>query len=397
MNIKMKKKLLIVNQHFATGGIKKSLDNLLSILLEQYEVRVLFISGSTKQFENKYPNVLISSPFILTSVLSSLKDLKEMDWFIVRLFLKIIGLLIGKCIGMEKTINSIIKISRKLGDYDCAISYSHDNWFENGNFFGGSNEFVLKKVNAKKKIAWIHGELDTIGLNKERLFKTYKSFNEVITVSKACKNQFESLSNGIIKCQCIYNLLNIEDIKNKLQNIRYSESNSIFRIVTVARLSKIAKRVDKINEIAKLLRDKGYNFKWIVVGGGSEYESCINICKEYGLESMVYYVGNQENPYTYIKESDLFVLVSDTEAMPVVIQEALIIGTPVVTTNFSAAYESVIDGKNGFIVKKDIQSIYEKVVYCMEHKEQLKEFRKYMQKNQINNEKTIIEIKNIIG
>ena len=59
----------------------------------------------------------------------------------------------------------------------------------------------------------------------------------------------------------------------------------------------------------------------------------MKICNEYGLQELVDYVGNQDNPYVYMKQSDLFVLVSDTEAMSIVINEALVVGTPVVTTD----------------------------------------------------------------
>ena len=85
-----KKKILVINQHFSTGGIKKSLENLLPVLLEKYEVKVIFISGNTQEFDEKYPGIRIDSPFLLSSALSSLKEIRMMKLSMVRTLIKVI-------------------------------------------------------------------------------------------------------------------------------------------------------------------------------------------------------------------------------------------------------------------------------------------------------------------
>lgn len=391
-----KKKILIINQHFSTGGIKKSLENLLPVLLNKYEVKVVFISGNTQEFDEKYPGIRINSPFVLSSALSSLKEIRKMNYSLVRTFIKIAFVVVTKFIKTESLVTFAVNMSAQLGEYDCVISYAHDNWAENGGFYGGGNCLAIKKTKSYNKISWVHGEPKTIGLTKERLARSYKDFNHVVVVSDAVKEQFEKLSEGKIKCERVYNLLGIEDILNKCKDIVYEEEN-IFKIVTVGRLSKVAKRIDKVNEIAKMLKEYGYRFKWTVVGGGSEYESCVRICKEYGLENMVEYVGNQDNPYIYMKKNDLFVLVSDTEAMSLVINEALIVGTPVVTTDFPAAYESIIDGVTGFITHKDVSALYQKIAYCIDNRDVLRKLRNNIKKRPYSNEASIKLLERLIG
>lgn len=398
MNAQTKKKtVLIINQHFSTGGIKKSLDNLLPELIAKYDIKVVFISGSTDEFDVKYPGIRLKSPFMLSSVLSSLKDIRTMNLSVIRIFFKIIFFVVAKIIGGEKLIYRLGDISGHLGKYDCVISYSHDNWFENGSYFGGGNYLAIKKTKSDNKISWVHGEPKTIGLNKERLIRTYKDFDHIVAVSDAVKDQFEKISDGKITCQRIYNIININEIIGKCKDMTYEENKDCFRIVTVGRLSKVAKRIDKVNEIAKKLKEHGYKFKWIVVGGGSEYDSCVRICREYGLEHMVQYVGSQNNPYTFMKKSDLFVLVSDTEAMSLVINESLIVGTPVVTTDFPAARESVVDNVTGFITGKDIDSIYRKIAYCINHRGILRDFRNNIKKYPYSNDASIKAIESMIG
>ena len=392
-----KKKILVINQHFSTGGIKKSLENLLPVLLEKYEVKVIFISGNTQEFDEKYPGIRIDSPFLLSSALSSLKEIRMMKLSMVRTLIKVIFFAMSKFIKTESLVNLAVDSSTQLGEYDCVISYAHDNWFENGAFYGGGNYLAIKKTKSHNKSSWVHGEPKTIGLNNERLVRTYKDFDHVVAVSEAVKAQFESLSEGKIRCERIYNLLDIEDILNKCKDVVYEEDFSIFRIVTVGRLSKIAKRIDKVNEIAKMLKEHGYRFKWTVVGGGSEYEACVRICKEYGLDSMVEYVGNQDNPYIFMKKNDLFVLVSDTEAMSIVINEALIVGTPVLTTDFPAANESIVDGVTGFITGKDVNALYQKIAFCIDNRDVLRRFRDNIKKHPYSNDAAIKSIESLVG
>ena len=159
----------------------------------------------------------------------------------------------------------------------------------------------------------------------------------------------------------------------------------------------MAKRIDKVNEIAKKLKNSGYQFKWTVVGGGSEFESCVRIANEYKLENFVEYVGDQDNPYKFMKRSDLFVLVSDTEAMPLVLNEALIVGTPVVTTDFAAAKESVIDGITGFITEKDVDSLYRIIAYCIDNPETLKEMRFNITQHPYSNNAAVQTIRQMVG
>lgn len=393
------KKVLIVNQHYMTGGIKKSLSNLLPELIKHYDVKVMFLCGDTSDFEKQFPGLLMPTAFLLDSVLSPLEDLKKKNGTFFRILIKTIALLFGKLFGMERIVSFCVRRMKTIGGFDCAIAYSHDNWGKNGDFFGGANQIVTEKVEAGNKLAWMHGEPETNGLTKERLHKTYKVFNRVVTVSHACKQQFDALAEGKIPCCYIRNIFDINEILMKADE-QIPESTieeALFKIVTVGRMSKVAKRSDKINEIAKLLRDSGFRFHWTVVGGGSEYDSCVKKCKEYGLENFVTYVGNQNNPYKYMKSSNIFVLVSDSEASPMVIYESLIVGTPVITTDFPAAYESIKDGYNGFVVRKDINSIYCKIADCVAHGGKLLEARKYINAHPINNDESINKILELIG
>jgi glycosyltransferase involved in cell wall biosynthesis len=52
----------------------------------------------------------------------------------------------------------------------------------------------------------------------------------------------------------------------------------------------------------------------------------------------------QNNPYPWIKNADLFAMASDNEGLPSVLIEALILGTPVVSTDCPTGPREILDG-----------------------------------------------------
>lgn len=64
-----------------------------------------------------------------------------------------------------------------------------------------------------------------------------------------------------------------------------------------------------------------------------------------GLEEKVIQAGFQENPYTWIKNASLVVISSDYEGLSNVLIEALILGTPVVSTSHISGPKDVMTGK----------------------------------------------------
>ena len=82
-------------------------------------------------------------------------------------------------------------------------------------------------------------------------------------------------------------------------------------------------------------------------------------------------MGAKENPYPYMKDCDLYVQPSKSESWGLSVQEALILGKPVIVTNVGGLHEVVEYGKNGYIVDKSVDAIYEKVKWCLDNPQQV--------------------------
>ena len=95
-------------------------------------------------------------------------------------------------------------------------------------------------------------------------------------------------------------------------------------------------------------------FKWFIIGGGNAELMSITRrkIKEYALENYLSLLGMKDNPYCYLKQSDLLVSTSSTESCPYVVNEAKILHIPVVSNNYPSAYE-LIDENCGIIVSID--------------------------------------------
>lgn len=68
------------------------------------------------------------------------------------------------------------------------------------------------------------------------------------------------------------------------------------------------------------------------------------LISDLGLEGRVILPGFQRNPYPWIKNAALFAMASDGEGLPTVLIEALILGTPVVSTDCRTGPREILIG-----------------------------------------------------
>jgi len=89
--------------------------------------------------------------------------------------------------------------------------------------------------------------------------------------------------------------------------------------------------------------------------------------------NIINYPGQVDNVQKWIADSHVFVLPSYREGVPRSTQEAMAIGRAVITTDVPGCRETVVDGVNGFLVEKwNPQSLAEKMIYFIEHPEEIK-------------------------
>lgn len=259
--------------------------------------------------------------------------------------------------------------------------------------------FVLNKVNAKKKIGFVHGELAYMGdISSWKKYMT--RFDKIAYVSNAVRGQFVAKYPELEKNACtVYNMFNVEQIKNLAEDecdLGFDENK--VNIVTVARIENSFKQTHWIVEICKRLKNKADKpFHWYVVGDGPDFDETVALSKEHGTDDVLTFVGNKSNPYTYIKQSDFTVLTSKSEAYPMVVMESFILKKPMVVARFGSITEMLDEGKHGYIAEQSVDSLCEIIKKVIANDGSLDGCRSFLETYEFSNDVAYSQFLNAIG
>ena len=225
----------------------------------------------------------------------------------------------------------------------------------------------------------------------------YGEYNTIVCVAeKTCENFKKIYSELASKAVCINNPQNEQMILDgsKENDHDLNFSRGLFTIISVGRFSAV-KRFELIPSIARRLKESGLAFRWYIVGdGGLRKEIEDNIAK-YDAQDNVILLGFKSNPHYYIANSDLFVCLSSSEACPRVINEAKILGTPIICTDFSTAPEFIENGKDGVIVP--ISGIPDAIEQLMKDENLYNRYKNEIQKFRFDNSQILTKLNEILN
>ena len=86
------------------------------------------------------------------------------------------------------------------------------------------------------------------------------------------------------------------------------------------------------------------NARLIILGRGPDKPQLVNLAQELGIQTDVEFAGFQSKPFSYISQSQVFVLSSRFEGLPTVLIEALACGTQVVSTDCFTGPREILEG-----------------------------------------------------
>ena len=204
---------------------------------------------------------------------------------------------------------------------------------------------IASYISAGHHIAWVQSMLENYSqyTDMQAEVRCYAAFDRVVCVSEACRADFlKFLPDCAEKVTLIHNVINRGEIickSEEPQEILFSQDH--FNIVSVGRLDPV-KQFDRIPQIAAALLQRGCVFSWYLIGSGNERRKIEHAIKSCGVENHVFLLGKKDNPYPYIRAADLVAITSASETFCLVIAEAGILRTPVISTDFVAANEAKV-------------------------------------------------------
>lgn len=363
----MKKKVIIIGPGMEIGGVERSLLGLLdSIDYEKYEVDLFLFSHTGDFISSVNGNIsLMPENKILSLINQSIIRLIITGHFyvaFVRLCTKIYGELRARFTNTETMSNTVCKkyITKKVTPiskhYDVALG------------FFGPHYFLEEKVDADVKIGWVHTDYSNANEIPDVKYITpmWDKLDAIACVSEGVKNAFDSVFPTLAdKTIVVENILSPELIRKQADELIPDEMNfDGMKVLSVGRFST-AKNFDNIPKICSILAEKGYKFKWYLIGYGPDEKLIKSKIKEYNMEDYVVLLGKKENPYPYMKNCDIYVQPSRYEGKAVTVREAQILNKPVVITRFDTAASQVEEGVDGYICELSVDGIANGIEYMI--------------------------------
>lgn len=362
----MKKRMLICHWNMVIGGIETALINMLKrIDPNQFEVDLLLEEkrGDFLEFIPAYVNVFDSASIGLLHGSTKKALLHELKRFRFISAAKVLYY------WEKRDLRRFDCFYRKAKhmQYDIAISYSMHSL--------GLLRFVNDYVEAPIKLVFLHGEptrdktdsCKFLMLDREKCLYNYDG---IFGVSNGITEKFTSLYPQYAdKCQTIYNFMDVERYYERADEFHCVEMTpENVNILSVGRFAQ-EKNFLIIPYVCEELNRKGINYKWFIIGDGSEREQAQAEIAKRGLQNRLYLLGAKKNPYPYYKACDLYCQTSKSEAYCTTVNEARIFNKPIVSTMFPGITEQLADGQWGIIVEITPRAIAEGIIKIIEMSE----------------------------
>lgn len=239
-----------------------------------------------------------------------------------------------------------------------------------------------------KLVAWIHVEQHTREVaagsfrSYEESVHCYNKFHKVVCVSEYVKNDFLSIYPDLKDVCVLYNtnetrqILDLKDDAVEPDLFREEE----IKLCGVGKVVS-SKGFDKLARIHCRLRQEGYPLHTYILGVGDDREKIETYLKQQGMEDTFTFLGYQTNPYKYVSRCDMFVCASIAEGFSTAATEALIVGTPVVTTDVSGMKEMLGEhDEYGIVTENNEEALYQGIKRLLDDPEQLAHYKKQAEK-----------------
>lgn len=352
----MMKSVVIVNDLITGGGVENVMRNLVTYLHLKGDYKIRIVSNyKCNSFYEIYHSD-IEYTYLYLDVKCKNKLLDKILKFVNEIY---------------KKVKRIIILNKM---FDIAIAIKE-----------GPSMVFVSELKARKKLAWIHVDYKymywtkSIFKNKYNEIDCMSLFDHVVCVSEATKQSVISTIGDPGNLCVRYNPINfrqIIELSKVMVNVEPKQDKILF--VSVGRMTDQKNFEMLVSLMAKpILRDKAE--LWLI-GDGPNCSNIEKIIRDSKINNVML-LGTQNNPYKYLRQADCFVSSAVWESFGLAIQEAVVLGVPVISTRCSAIDE-VLDKETGIIVENNADSLYHKLVEVVEdssilnqYKERLKAYR----------------------
>jgi glycosyltransferase involved in cell wall biosynthesis len=172
-----------------------------------------------------------------------------------------------------------------------------------------------------------------------------------------CERAYEALAKRIpfarARVELIPNFISRARVRGLAAadtNVNLERPNGEIVLTAVGRLAP-QKGFDILLRAVRELHVRKFHCRLIILGEGPERSWLMSLTRELSLQGSVEMPGFVANPYRIMGRSDVFVLASRFEGLPLALMEARSLGIPIVSTDCVAGPREILDGgRDGLLV-----------------------------------------------
>lgn len=235
------------------------------------------------------------------------------------------------------------------------------------------------KIRGKRKFAWVHMDYSTRAEMHTSCFASpedelacMRRYDKVVCVSEITRNGIIQKVGDPGNLTVKYVPMNYERIlqMSKLP-CPLERTHDRPLIVSVGRLIPEKQYLMLLQTCAVLHKDISFDL-WII-GDGKDKSTLEAYIAQQKLD-FVRLLGAQANPYHYLVQADLFVSSSRTESYGLAVQEALILGVPVVAVR-CPGIEEALDPRFGVLTENTIAALADAMAVFLQNPDEIRRYR----------------------
>jgi glycosyltransferase involved in cell wall biosynthesis len=187
-----------------------------------------------------------------------------------------------------------------------------------------------------------------------------KAVKKVIAISQAIHSHLLSYGLPKDKLRKIYSGISLSINSSEDQVSIREEFNIPASQKIVGNVSALTQEKDLFTflKVANSVLQKQQNVKFIIFGNGHLEDKLKLRSQELGIAEHIIFAGFRKNVRSVISEFDIFLFTSKTEGLGTSVLDAMVAGTPVVTTDAGGLKEIVTQGHDGYIAGVgDVESL----------------------------------------
>lgn len=189
------------------------------------------------------------------------------------------------------------------------------------------------------------------------------------------------------KIEVVFNGIEVDSFKYpssseiKVERDRLGIPDDSKVICTTGRLDPI-KGLPLLIKAAKIVVNHDPKIRFLIVGEGPEKKQLIEQTKQLNIDKNIIFTGFHNEVEKCLGMSDLFVMSSLSEGMPISILEAMIMELPIVAFSANGVNEIIESGKNGVLVPlRDYAALADNIINLLENKKLAEELSGTAKKN----------------